>query len=400
MPLNAFDFYARCLIRVTPDPSVHKILAVVTSGGETTEDFVQAVAQDVEVQHWLRITVTRLGFDKRISRLEQMITLIGQNRIRDLLLGRRIERAFVPPEQTIMHQLKNKAQKEQAEKAKAAPAPPKAAAPTPPTGAVAPAVPPPEEETIPTFSDFEPYVASAHRAEEVAIAIRNSYPGQAFVGGLIFDYLKYYLRTIDVSQIKDPRLQKTDPFVETMFLDGLRSGIAANEMMQKISIPHAKIAFMTAMLQNVGKGLLYAYDPVAFERAFLKSTGAPKDAKIKFDSNVAEEHEFEIDHAQAGALFYARVPFLAEIERAVDYHHQPDLLRYTNPGLYAMSCVLGTSAALAKLYQHAREKDANVENLRDAKILNSREFQFLKLSPSDWSEIKGNYALKLMKVQL
>lgn len=394
MKLDVFDFYSRVLVPLSPPPSVARILEIVTTGAETTDDFVKIVALDSEVQHWLRLTVARLGFDRRISRIDQMITVLGQDRIRDLIIGRHIERAFLPFDQTVLGELKAKIEKERAEKEKKA-AGKKAVPGPPPEGGEAAE----NEEIIPNVADFARYLSSASRAEEIAIAIRNSYPGQAFAGGVIFDYVKYSLRTLDLSKVEDKRLKKTDEFVDLIFIDGIRSGIAANEIMQKISIPHQKIVFMAAMLHNIGKALLLAYDPYHFAQAFSMSTGA-KDVRLKLESHEAEENIFDFDHAQVGALYMGRIPFLRDIERSVDYHHNPHLLRFSNPGLYAMACVLKVSGALSKLYQKNREKDADVDRLPDAKLLQSEEFQFLKLSPADWKEIKGNYALKLLKVQL
>ena len=399
MTLNVFDFYSRCLLPLTPHDSVTRILELVTIGGETTDDFAKVVAHDSEVQHWIRLTVSRLGFDKRISKIDQMITILGQNRIRDLIIGRHIERAFIPADKTILGEALAKAQQDKEKAApKTTPAKPKFSD-TPEADAPPAAEQPEEQEAVPSLSEFRRYLTHANRAEEVAIAIRNSYPGQAFVGGVIFDYLRYFLGTLDLSKLQDPRLTKTEEFIESIFIDGLRSGIAANEIMQKISIPHQKIVFMAAMLHNIGRGLLLAYDPESFEKVYLMSTGS-KDPRLKVESFEAEEAIFDFDHAQAGALFLGRLSFLREIERSVDYHHNADILRFANPGLYAMACVLRISGALSKLYQKSRVKDANIDRIPDAKLATSREFEFLKLTPEDWHGIKANYALKLMKVQL
>ncbi|MBS1985512.1 MAG: HDOD domain-containing protein [Bdellovibrionales bacterium] len=401
MSLDVFAFYSRCLLPLTPHPSVNRILELVTGGGETTEDFGKIVALDAEVQHWIRLTVQRLGFDRRVQRIDQMVTLLGQNRVRDVIIGRHIERSFLLPENTLMGELHAKLAKDKdkdkkdAKKAKAEPAEGEEA--------LSPEAQAEAEEPIPALADFQRYLECANRAEEVAISIRNSYPGQAFAGGVIFDYLRFFLRQLVAQKkfetLKEQRLIKTDAFVQSIFVDGLRSGIAANEIMQKISIPHQRIVFLTAMLHNIGKALLLAYDPPAFERAFMMSTGAAE-GKMKVDSEQAELSEFDFDHAQAGALFLGRMPFLVDMERSVDFHHNPDLLRYSNPGLYAMACVLRVSGALSKLYQKSRVADANVDKIPDSKLMKTNDFQFLKLDPADWSEIKANYALKLMKVEL
>ncbi len=398
MALDMYDYYHRILIPLTPPAAVCKIMELIMSGGETTHDFSNVIARDTELQHWIRVTVQRMGFDKRAQKIDQMITLLGQDRIRDVIIGRSIERAFIKEEETLLGKLKAQAAKE-AEKKEGSP---KAAAPKAEEEAATEGDKTEEEhaesETLPNLSDFQCYTEYARRSEEVASTIRNSYPSQAFAGGIIFDYLKAFLQRIDLSTLTDPRLKKADKYVEEIFSDGLRCGIAANEIIQKISLHHQRTVFVTALVHNIGKALLLAYDPQQFEKTFLASTAA--EAKRRVESNEAEEEIFDLDHAQAGSLYLGRVPYLAEIERSVDYHHNPHLLRFSAPKLYALSCVLRVSGALVKIYQKARVENADTEHLKDSRLVASEDFQFLKLSPEEWKEIKANYALKLMKVQL
>jgi hypothetical protein len=386
MSIDMITFYEKCLLPLTPHPAVSKILELTMVGGETTEDISKVVALDPELDHWIRLTVQRLGFD-RLKGLTQMITLLGQNRIRDMLIGRHIERTFIVPSDQIVAKLKN------AKKPDAAKNPPptkKAAAPATAKKA--------DDEIIPSISDFQGYLQYANKAEEIAISIRNSYPGQAFAGGVLFDYCKYFLRkNVSATDLSDPRLQKTDAYIETVFNDGIRCGVAANEIIQKISIPHQKTVFLTALVHNLGKIILLAYDPKKFEGTFIESTGA-KDVNAKIDSTVAEEQAFEFDHAQAGALYVGRLPFLSDIERSIDYHHNPHLLRFSKPGLFALAALLRVSGALTKLYQKLRESDPDIQHLKDTRLIASEEFKFLKLSEAEWADVKANYALKLMKV--
>jgi hypothetical protein len=142
---------------------------------------------------------------------------------------------------------------------------------------------------------------------------------------------------------------------------------------------------------------MLAYDPVKFELAFLSSTGS-SDNRKKMTSDESENQFFGWDHAQLGSLYIGRLPFLVEIERSIDYHHHPHLLKFANPKLYALAVVLRVSGALAKLYQRSRVENPNVEGINDKKLLKSSDFSFLKLTDSDWGEIKSNYVLKLMKV--
>ncbi len=378
---------------MTPHAAVTRILQVVMAGGETNDDFSQILAHDAELQHWVRLTVHRLGFGRRIDKINEMVTLLGQNRVRDLIIGRHIERTFVPEPESVLAQLKARMEKEQRDRANKKP-PANSEGATPLSAEEREAL-----EVIPTMVDFERYLVHAKKAEQVAIAIRNSYPGQAFAAGVLFDHARFLLKTLDTKEIASKAIQKTDAYIEKIFESGLRSGIAGNEIIQKISIPRQKTVYATALLRNIGKCLLFAYDPLAFEKSFLASTGE-ENPKKKKDSSEAEQISFELDHAQAGALLMGRLPFLSEIERSVDFHHNPKLLRYSNPGLYAMACVLRVSGALERTYQAYRSQDVDIDRIPDGRITGSEEFAFLKLNAADWSEIKGNYALNLMKTGL
>src|SRR5436190_634292 len=99
--MDLFDFYARLLLPLTPAPAVTKLLQLLMDGGETTDEIAKVVATDPELLHWLRLTVQRLGMEERAQRTQQIIVLLGQNRIRNLVIGRHIERAFVPEGKTL-----------------------------------------------------------------------------------------------------------------------------------------------------------------------------------------------------------------------------------------------------------------------------------------------------------
>jgi HD-like signal output (HDOD) protein len=401
--IDIADFYQKVLMPLSPAPEVSKILNLVMGGGETTEDFAQVLALDAELQQWVRLTVQRLGFEKRVGKLSQAVILLGQNRIRDLILGRHIERRFVPSDKTVLaktiEDIKKAKEKEKSKNSPTKKPIKKENENTEgqPSDESKPDVPAAEMEIIPQISDYKVYLEYAARAEEITIAIRNSYPGQAFAGGVIFDFVNGFLKTVDTEKVKDKRLKKTSQYVEDIFKDGIRCGIAADEITQKISIPHQKNVFVSALIHNIGKALMLAYDPVKFEAAFLASTGSD-DQKKKMTSDESEEQFFGWDHAQLGSLYIGRLPFLVEIERSIDYHHHPHLLKFANPKLYALAVVLRVSGALAKIYQRTRLENPNVEGIKDQKLLKSSDFAFLKLTENDWAEIKSNYVLKLMKV--
>lgn len=394
MSLDVFKFYRDCLLPLTPPPVMNKVLNHIIIGGETTDDFAQILMRDQELQYWVRLTVQRMGYEKRLKNLSQIVALMGQDRIRDLIIGRHIERKFFTPEESILGLLLKKKEEDLAKAVKDK-NPKKEAtdAPNAPEN-------PDEEATIPPITDFVKYLQYGKRSETVAVTIRNSYPGQAYTGGILFDFCKYFLRKHpEIQSLQDPRLKNTDTFVDTIFTDGLRCAVAANEMMKKISIAHQKTIFLTALIHNIGKVILLAYDPKKFERAFSLSTGAVEGG-VSLDSAEAESLEFDLDHAQAGSLYVGRLPFLADINRSIDYHHNPKLLLYSSPDLYALTSVLRVSGAMTKLYQKTRQSDPDIQNLPDQRLRRSDDFLFLKLNEEDWEEIKASYALQLLKLGL
>jgi HD-like signal output (HDOD) protein len=404
MAIDLFDFYKRCLLPLTPHPAVTKILKYVMTGGETTDDFAEILHFDPELQHWARTTVLRMG--KGAKRIEQVITILGQDRIRDLTIGRYIERAFVKPENTLLAKAQKESTPDEEKKDPAAGASEKAVETAPPQEEAKEKLSPEEaeklaaaKEIIPDIAAYRNYLEFACRAEHVATSIRNSYPGQAFSGGVLFDYVRYFLESIPaVAELKDERIRNVHKYVTNIFEDGLRSGIAANALMKKIIIRHQKTIFVAALCHNIGKGLLMAYDPMVFEKAFMKSTGAESGRRM--DSTEAEAEEFQFDHAQAGSLFFRRLSFFEDIEMSVDFHHHPHLLRFSNPNLFALACALRLSGRLVKTYQKYRVRNPNIEDLPDGKIKTSEDYQFLKLNDRDWNEIKAEYVQKLLRAGL
>ncbi|NCN26492.1 HDOD domain-containing protein [bacterium] len=406
MAIDLFDFYKRCLIPLTPHPAVTKILNYIMAGGETTEDYAEVLQLDHELQRWARLTVQRRG--RKTKNLEQIVLILGQDRVRNMLIGRAIERAFVPAGESLPElALANppplpeldkddddkgegpseESEKETSEDKKKNEKKAKAEEQED------------NDEIIPDVTEYKKYLEFANRSEKIAVAIRNSYPGQAFAGGVIFDYIRYFLKAQDLSSLHDPKLTNIDAFVNNIFEDGARCGIAANAIMKVITIKHQKTIFTSALLHNIGKALLLAYDPKNFEAAFLVSTGS-KDSGSRIDSVDAEMAQFDFDHAQAGALFFRRISFFEDIEPAIDFHHHPGILRFSSPAHYALSCALRVSGALVKLYQRRRNDDPNPLNILDDKLKKSEVFQSLKLRDKEWDKIRMEYANNLNAAQL
>ncbi len=381
MEINVLELYRKFLVPMTPGPAVSTILNVVMSGGETTQDMAEVIARDPELAEWLRISLKRMGRGGKNQSLEYIVSIMGMNRVRNLIIGRHVERSLVAQENTIMGKLL-------AEREKA----PKSGKEDENDD---------ESKVIPEIADFTKYVAYAQRAEQVAVDLKYSHPGQAYAGGVLFDYLSTYfaqLKEFDKS-VSDPAFQKPEKYIETIFEDGLRCAVASDEIIRFISITYQKNVFLSSLVRNIGKLILLAYDPKGYERA-KKNYEEAVAKNMPARRHEFEEDEFDFDHAQVTALYVGRAPCFRGIEKSLDYHHNPRLLRSRDKELHALSCVLRLSGLLVNVYQEFRLQEADIGKMPDARITNSEVFKFLRLTADEWDEVKQSYAMNLMRAGL
>jgi HD-like signal output (HDOD) protein len=389
--LNILNMYRELLLPLTPSKEVADVLSVVMQGGETTQDIANLIARDAELKDWIDITVQRSGRGVRAgSSLEYKVSLLGLNRVRDMIVGRNIERALIPEDKTILALML-----EERNKAKA-----KNKAGSPMRKSEEEAQAEEEQRIIPDLVAFNKYTAYAMRAEAASIEVKNSYPGQAYAGGVLFDYINSYFSQSNIENlVQEQRFKKPQKFIEELFDDGLRCALVADEITKYIQIPYQRNVFFTSLVRNIGKALLLAYDPQGYER----SIKAHRDAKLSglaLRSSEAEEDEFDMDHAQVAALYVGRVPCFAGLEKSIDYHHNPRLLKSRDRELHALSCVLRVAGLLSALYQEHRSKQPEINKIPDRGIVESEVFQFLRLTPDEWEKIKLNYSMNLMKLSL
>ena len=379
MDINVLELYRKYIVPMTPGKDVSDVLSVVMSGGETTQDLADVIAKDPELSEWLQITLKRMGRGGKNQSLEYIVSILGMNRIRNLIVGRHVERSLVAEEKTVLGYLLSERSK------------PSATSDDDDEDA----------KVIPEISDFSKYVTYAQKAEQVAVELKYSHPGQAFAGGVLFDYVNTYFKQVDDfdKQVNNPLFQRPERYVESTFNDGLRCAIASDEIIRFITITYQKNVFLSSLVRNVGKLVLLAYDPKGYERANKAyEDAAAKEGSVK--RYEFEEDEFDFDHAQVTALYVGRAPCFRGIEKSLDYHHNPRLLRSRDKELHALSCVLSLAGHLVNQYQAHRQQEPDITKLPDASITNGDIFKFLRLTTDEWDEVKSAYALSLMKTGL
>lgn len=392
LELKLLDFYRDLMVPLTPGKEVSRILQTLMSGGETSHEYARVISSDIELQKWLRINASRIVLARRQQTVDHLISLLGVNRVRNMIIGRNIERGLVPPEKTLSAPLEEAYKAKLAEQEAA-----KAAAAAKPDEKI---VIEPVEEPAPDIKDFARYLIFAIRAESVATEIKSSYPGQAFAGGILFDYLRAYFAKNDfASKVTEQNFKKPELFVEDIFNDGLRCALVAEQIIKFIQIAHQRSVFVSSLVRNIGKALLLAYDPAGYERAFKKANELNEDGTPKMTPHEAEMDEFDMDHAQLSALFIGRMPFLQGIEKSLDYHHQPKLLKSQDADLYSLACLLRVSGMLVNAYEAHRKADKEIRRMKDA-IVKTTEFAVLKLDAGEWVKIKNGYQAVLAKTGL
>jgi len=381
--------YRDFLVPLTPSKEVSDVLGVVMLGGETTQDFADLISNDKELNEWIDITVQRSGRGARVTSLEYKVSMLGLNRVRNMIIGRNIERAVIPEIQSVLSLLLDERNKNKAK-----------AKPSAPARKSEEKAQEEEQKIIPEFGAFDKYTLYAKRAEAAAVEIKNSYTGQAYAGGVLFDYLNSYFSQSNIENfVQEQRFKKPQKFVEELFEDGLRGALVADEMTKFIQIRYQRNVFFTSLVRNIGKAILLAYDPAGYE----KSVKAHRDAKlagVPLRSSEAEEDEFDMDHAQVSALYVGRVPCFNGLEKSIDYHHNPRLLKSRDRELHALSSVMRVAGLLTSLYQEHRSKQPDIHAIPDKSIVETEVFQFLRLTPAEWRTIKDKYAMNLIKIGL
>lgn len=385
MEVSTLKLYSDYLLPLTPDEEVQGMLSLIMSGGETTADIAEILERDEEIRSWILLTLKRLGRASRDSNLEYTVSILGLNRVRNLILGRNLERALIPPEKSVLNLMIENSQSNSANKSKKKDDEPKEDEDE-------------EAQIIPELTDFDDYVKYSIRAEEVAVELRFSHPGQAFAAGVLYDYVNAHLQqNIEKFEgLEEQNLKEPKRFLEEIFIDGLRCAIAAEAIGALISIMYQKNLFLASLLRNIGKALLLDYDPKGYERvhklqaeAFQKKTGVHR---YEF-----EQDEFKLDHAQISALYIGRSRCFREIEQALDFHHRPRVLKSRNKELYALSCVIRVAGLLVNAYEGVRGTDADIEKMNDRYLRETEAFTYLRITDNEWKQIKSNYALSLMK---
>lgn len=393
MEVSTLKLYGDYLLPMTPSEDVKGLLTLIMSGGETTADIAEILERDDEIRDWILLTLKRLGRASRDNNLDYTVSILGLNRVRNLIVGRNIERALVPEAEHVLNQLKSGGNTEEVPANKE-----DSSANTEAAKAAEDEEQDEEAQTIPEMTDFDDYVKYSTRSEQVAIELRFSHPGQAFAAGVLYDYVGTHLQQnlakfeeLEIDELKSPHR-----FLEDIFIDGLKCGIAAEAIGSLISIKFQKNLFLASLLRNIGKVLLLSYDPKGYERvhklqaeAFAKKTGTHR--------YELEDDEFSYDHAQISALLIAQCSCFVEIEQAIDFHHKPLFLKSRDKELYALSCVIRVGGLLVNAYEAARETDPDIEKMNDDYLRNTDAFEYLRITDKEWREIKSNYALSLLK---
>jgi len=223
------------------------------------------------------------------------------------------------------------------------------------------------------------YVEFGRKAEKISKAFKNGYPELAFAGGIIFDLIKGKLSTLIVEEKEG--IETPMEFLENIWKRSVRAALAAQITAEHVNLAHRRYSYFTGLVHNIGKLVLYAYDPKNYMDAlhYIKNN--------KSSSGMEEIRRFGIDHSMAGSLYLGQLKFLGEIEMAVDFHHGNWLLKFQNVPIYHFSALIFVAAHMVS---QVKDKDTMILDEK-SDFFCREEFLCLGLSLAEFTKVQKKF---------
>lgn len=166
----------------------------------------------------------------------------------------------------------------------------------------------------------------------------------AFEAGFHFDIL-----TAIMTKAKAPK--DAIASIATSYEDGLKVAKIAFELGQKMgAFKYSKYVFAASVLTQIGKPLMYLSFPKELGPSswaeFNKNLDKYKLRKIQYQF-LMESKIFPFQHSEIGALFVLAVGLLPDLEKAIYFYEQPELLKSVDTDSYKLALLLAISVSIA-----------------------------------------------------
>jgi len=142
--------------------------------------------------------------------------------------------------------------------------------------------------------------------------------------------------------------------IENLWLHSYEVAFLSSVMSDKISITQPQECFLSGLLHDIGRLVLYSMDHQRFHQ--IETT----------DTMLAQETElFGCDHAEAGALFAEEIGLPSGIVTTIKYHHTPSAA----PEDMSMVSLVALAEALTRMIKPRVEDDGIWTREHDAILL-------------------------------
>ncbi|MBN1114760.1 MAG: HDOD domain-containing protein [Oligoflexia bacterium] len=288
--INMRKLYTNVLVPLTPSKSIQKIIEITMTGSADAEHYIDALENNKEITKYILNAANAISKTSTIKDLAHGMALLGVNKIRDTVLGISLIKMFNPA------------------------------------------------SDLPTkFSDAIELVEHAVKAEEQSITLRSNYPEVAYAGGFVFDLIYNKIKNYTVKNLDNKELSEPSYIVNEVWDSGLKTAMVCEKLGSHFKIMHKKYLFVTGLVHNIGKIVLYAYDPIQYDNIVTNM----KQNNILYSK--AEYEEILFSHSSLGSLFLKLLSFLEIVEKAVDFHHDVHLLKHDDVELYELATILNIS---------------------------------------------------------
>lgn len=295
-------------------PLTTDLLTRIMAGSEKANDYEEILKTDKFFTTLLCRQASATMKETVVTSLAHGVVVVGQQRVRDAILGHQITRIFKPF----------------------------------------------ADNEFEGMEVSEKNVKFALRAEEQAKKCRNEYTGMAYAAGYLFDIFALWLA-------QDEKLTESyGGLLESTWKHGVRTATLAWALAthERIFIPVRKIIFTSALLHDIGKlGLA-----VAFPKEYLICLNQMRDAH---ETNylddayeaVLEAESFDLTHNEIGSALLFQTKALRELEMDVDYHHDSILLKTRNPDAFLGAAVVNIANRISFLLE--RKPNFEMEELQE-----------------------------------
>ncbi|HCM40635.1 MAG: hypothetical protein A2070_08895 [Bdellovibrionales bacterium GWC1_52_8] len=202
-----------------------------------------------------------------------------------------------------------------------------------------------------TSSEFLKY---SLKTEEQLVNRKNEYSDTAYAAGLVFDILAAVTNAVCDDK------KKVLAFLDGIYNHGLRTATIAAELAKNVpDLGFQKYVFSAALIHDIGKVGMAIVRPGYIN--FLE------DVKKKEISRPIRQHlekeKWGVDHLAIGALTCHFYRMFRPIEKVVQFHHDPYLLRLRQKNLFPITGLICLATNIANNFKKTDKMDDPVLSL-------------------------------------